>query len=208
MFSLSSEVSSLYISGEVLLDVGFNLFDYGVWQISSDTRSAKSVQEKILLPLLRFIPQLVSQLSSAWKSRLLKVLIISLRFFFDLKDLLPYCDKYIYFLHFDFTLYTLLPWRHVRISHMLVLNYCLWLQAFTKAFMECNPQSSLKLACIPIIEQMICPVSVDLSSDCSGSFLFFFHFFIKWHTVLIKKFLSHVWTIIFIQINRQKPWFI
>ncbi|XP_062081297.1 uncharacterized protein LOC133786092 isoform X2 [Humulus lupulus] len=107
-FTLNSTITEIFlylsewISAAVSLEKLLEFIESALLgKISSDTRSAKSVQEKILLPILPFIPQLVSQLASDWKSRLLK--------------------------------------------------------AFTKAFMECNPQSSLKLACIPIIEQMICP---------------------------------------------------
>ncbi|XP_030499534.2 uncharacterized protein LOC115714916 isoform X1 [Cannabis sativa] len=105
-YTLNSTITEIFlylsewISPAVSLEHLFEFIESALLG-KSDTRSAKSVQEKILLPLLPFIPQLVSQLSSDWKSRLLK--------------------------------------------------------AFTKAFTECKPQSSLKLACIPIIEQMICP---------------------------------------------------
>lgn len=41
------------------------------------------------------------------------------------------------------------------------------LQAFTKAFMDCNPESSLKLACLSTIEEMLIPVSMTLPFACS-----------------------------------------
>lgn len=34
-----------------------------------------------------------------------------------------------------------------------------WLQAFTKTFKDCNPVSSLKLACLSTMEEMLVPVS-------------------------------------------------
>ncbi|KAH9737957.1 Ipi1 N domain-containing protein [Citrus sinensis] len=72
----------------------------------SDSRSGKAVWEKHILLLLPFIPKLVLQVASDWKS-------------------------------------------------------CL-LQAFTKIFEGCNPQSSLKLACLSAIEEMLIPVVLHL----------------------------------------------
>ncbi|KAH9674360.1 Ipi1 N domain-containing protein [Citrus sinensis] len=72
----------------------------------SDSRSGKAVWEKHILLLLPFIPKLVLQVASDWKS-------------------------------------------------------CL-LQAFTKIFEGCNLQSSLKLACLSAIEEMLIPVVLHL----------------------------------------------
>ncbi|ESR43310.1 hypothetical protein CICLE_v10011038mg [Citrus x clementina] len=77
----------------------------------SDSRSGKAVWEKHILLLLPFIPKLVLQVASDWKS-------------------------------------------------------CL-LQAFTKIFEGCNPQSSLKLACLSAIEEMLIPGDDMVYPDAS-----------------------------------------
>lgn len=41
----------------------------------------------------------------------------------------------------------------------MVLTNRPWLQAFTNAFKDCNPVSSLKLACLSTMEEMVVPVS-------------------------------------------------
>lgn len=43
------------------------------------------------------------------------------------------------------------------------------LQAFTKIFEGCNPQSSLKLACLSAIEEMLIPVRLNLYFSRSSS---------------------------------------
>ncbi|KDO70605.1 hypothetical protein CISIN_1g002703mg [Citrus sinensis] len=77
----------------------------------SDSRSGKAVWEKHILLLLPFIPKLVLQVASDWKS-------------------------------------------------------CL-LQAFTKIFEGCNLQSSLKLACLSAIEEMLIPGDDMVYPDAS-----------------------------------------
>ncbi|KAA8518460.1 hypothetical protein F0562_015934 [Nyssa sinensis] len=70
-------------------------------RICSRTQSGKAFHEKHLLSLIPFIPKLVFQVGSYWKSRIL--------------------------------------------------------QAFTKVFKNCNPESSLEVACLSAIEEMLVP---------------------------------------------------
>ncbi|PON97424.1 Pre-rRNA-processing protein IPI1/Testis-expressed sequence 10 protein [Trema orientale] len=109
-FTLNSTVTELYLHLSERIPHAFPLEEKFLefienallGKICNGTRSGKSVQEKILLLLIPFIPKLVSQVASDWKSRLL--------------------------------------------------------EAFTKTFMDCNPQSSRKLACLSTIKHMIIPI--------------------------------------------------
>ncbi|KAH7554167.1 hypothetical protein JRO89_XS12G0124800 [Xanthoceras sorbifolium] len=95
----------------ILMEMEFKFKKHYDLKICSDTRSGKAVWEKHVLSLLPFIPKLIQQVSSDWKSRIL--------------------------------------------------------QAFTKTFEDCSPDSSLKLACLSAIEEMLVPTDEMVCPDSS-----------------------------------------
>ncbi|CAN1144099.1 Testis-expressed protein 10 [Linum perenne] len=83
---------------------------------NSDMESGKIVREKHMLPLIPFLPKLISQVSKEWKAQLL--------------------------------------------------------QAFTKTFQDCSPDSKIKMVCLEVIEEMLFSGESEWDLNASDSVLF------------------------------------
>lgn len=73
------------------------------------------------------------------------------------------------------------------------------LQAFTKIFEGCNPQSSLKLACLSAIEEMLIPVRLNLYFSRSSSAMMI---------SLFLPFLSQTLCLFFLHLSRCLVYFL